>query len=135
MQKPAEMEEILMAGAAKARAIAQPFLAELREAVGLRRMRSAIAATAEKSDTAKRALPVFKQYRETDGQFYFKLSAADGTVLLQSHAFAGGRDAGEWVKRLKAEGERALDEAPVALGDGVARAQVVNALAALVDGD
>jgi tryptophanyl-tRNA synthetase len=80
----------------------------------------------------KPALAVFKQYREADGQFYFKLSAHDGRVLLQSSAFAGGRDAGEWVKRLKTDGAGALDAAPVSLGEGVSRAEVEEALAALI---
>ncbi|MBN8489667.1 MAG: tryptophan--tRNA ligase, partial [Burkholderiales bacterium] len=65
-------------------------------------------------------------------RFYFKLSAHDGRVLLQSQGFDGGRDAGAWVKRLKTEGAAALDGAPVALGDDVAAAEVAQALAALI---
>ncbi|WP_294000808.1 tryptophan--tRNA ligase, partial [Sphaerotilus sp.] len=118
--QPAELEAILMAGAAKARAEAAPLLQRLREAVGLRRMVAAPVAAAVAAKESKAALAVFKQYREADGQFYFKLAAADGRVLLQSVAFAGGRDAGAWVKRLKTEGAAALAEAPAALGDGVA---------------
>ena len=38
MARPAELEDILMSGAAKARATARPLLDELRNAVGLRRM-------------------------------------------------------------------------------------------------
>ncbi|MEX8518820.1 MAG: tryptophan--tRNA ligase [Leptothrix sp. (in: b-proteobacteria)] len=131
MAQPAELEAILMAGAAKARSIAAPLLAELRSAVGLRRMVAPPVAAAQVAK-AKVALAVFKQYREADGQFYFKLGAHDGRVLLQSSAFAGGRDAGEWVKRLKTDGASALDAAPVSLGEGVARAEVDEALAALI---
>jgi tryptophanyl-tRNA synthetase len=87
---------------------------------------------AETKAKAKPALAVFKQYREADGQFYFKLSAHDGRVLLQSSAFAGGRDAGEWVKRLKTDGAAALTDAPVQLGSGVDAAEVAEALAALI---
>jgi tryptophanyl-tRNA synthetase len=131
MAKPAELEEILMAGAAKARRTAAPLLAELRQAVGLRRM-VAPPVAATQAVKAKVALAVFKQYREADGQFYFKLSAHDGRVLLQSSAFAGGRDAGEWVKRLKTDGAGALNAAPVSLGEGVSRAEAAEALDALV---
>jgi tryptophanyl-tRNA synthetase len=131
MARPAELEEILMAGAAKARRTAAPLLAELRQAVGLRRM-VAPPVAATQAVKAKVALAVFKQYREADGQFYFKLSAHDGRVLLQSAAFAGGRDAGEWVKRLKTDGAAALDGAPVSLGEGVSRAEAAEALDALV---
>ncbi|MEY8874989.1 MAG: tryptophan--tRNA ligase, partial [Leptothrix sp. (in: b-proteobacteria)] len=102
-----------------------------RQAVGLRRMVAPPVAAAQVAK-AKPAQAVFKQYREADGQFYFKLSAHDGRVLLQSSAFAGGRDAGEWVKRLKTDGAGALDSAPVSLGDGVSRAEAAEALDALV---
>ncbi|WP_374566299.1 tryptophan--tRNA ligase [Ideonella sp.] len=131
MAHPERIEAALQEGAAKARAIAAPLLARLREAVGLRRFQPLKAAVAE-APKAKAALPVFKQYREADGRFYFKLSAHDGRVLLQSEGFAGGRDAGEWVKKLKTEGAAALAGAPVARGDGVADSEVAEALAALV---
>ena len=134
MAHPEDIEQILQAGAAKARAIAAPLLAQLREAVGLRRFQPLKAAVAE-APKAKAALPAFKQYRETDGQFYFKLSAHDGRVLLQSQAFAGGRDAGQWVHKLKTEGAAALSAAPVALGEGVATSEVAEALAALIAAD
>lgn len=131
MAHPEEIEAVLQKGAAKARAIAAPLLAELRHAVGLRRFQPLTQAAAPVAK-AKVQLPVFKQYREADGQFYFKLSAHDGRVLLQSQAFAGGRDAGEWVKKLKTEGAAVLAAAPVQLGAGVAEAEVQAALAALL---
>jgi tryptophanyl-tRNA synthetase len=130
MAHPERIEDTLQQGAAKARAIAAPLLAQLREAVGLRRFQP-LAATVAAAPKAKAALPVFKQYRESDGRFYFKLSAADGRVLLQSQGFDGGRDAGEWVKKLKSGGSAALAGAPVARGEGVAEAEVADALAAL----
>src|SRR5690554_6238207 len=40
--RPADLEDILLAGAAKARRIATPFLGELREAVGLRSFREQV---------------------------------------------------------------------------------------------
>ena len=132
MAHPEQIEEVLQAGAAKARAQAAPFLAELRHAVGLRRMLAVPKVAAPQAETAKAAVPQVKQYRESDGQFYFKITAADGTLLLQSQAFADGREAGTWVKRLKTEGSAALAGAPVVLADGVAAPDVDAALAALV---
>ena len=119
MSRPDEIEAILQAGATKARAVATPFLKELRQAVGLRPFAAIVQKQAAQAQ-AKSALPVFKQYREADNRFYFKLSAADGSVLLQSQGFAEGREAGAWVKRLKTEGAAALADAPVALAEGAA---------------
>ena len=107
MAHPEKVQALLLAGATKARAIATPFMARLRSAVGLRPLAlQGPAADAGKTD--KVALPGFKQYREKDGQFYFKLSAPDGTVLLQSRAFASGKDAGQAIARLQREGRDAL---------------------------
>ncbi len=131
MAHPEHIEEILQAGAAKARAVATPLLAELRQAVGLRPMLAVPQAKAAKAQASKSDLPVFKQYREADGQFYFKLTAADGALLLQSQAFAEGREAGGWVKRFKSEGAVVLGDAPVSLAEGVAREAVEAALTAL----
>ena len=129
MAQPERIEEALRAGAAKARALAAPFLAELRRAVGLRPM--VVAAPAPAGEVrARAALPSFKQYREADGKFYFKFVAADGRVLLQSAAFASGRDAGQWVARLKADPASSA-AAPVARGEGASAADVELALAAL----
>jgi tryptophanyl-tRNA synthetase len=113
MAHPERIEAILQEGAAKARAIAAPLLAELREAVGLRRFNAIAAPVLKLAKAEKAALPLFKQYREADGLFYFKLNAADGSALLQSQGFAQGREAGQWVARLKKEGAAALAEAPV----------------------
>ncbi|AKJ28061.1 tryptophan--tRNA ligase [Caldimonas brevitalea] len=129
---PERIEAVLQEGARKARAVATPFLAELRQAVGLRPMVAVPQPKAAASDAGKPALPLFKQYRESDGRFYFKLTAHDGTVLLQSQGLAEGREAGSWVKRLKTEGAAALADAPVTFGEGVDRARVEAALAALV---
>ena len=100
-----------MAGATKARAVARPLLDDVRQAVGLRKM-VAVPRTTQAETAAKTALPVFKQYREADG-FHFKFTAADGTLLLQAGPFAEGREAGQWVKRLKTEGAPALQGSPI----------------------
>lgn len=101
MAEPAKIEAILRAGGARLRArYATPLLAELRDAVGLRDL-SSQAATAAVQASEKIALPVFKQYRERDGQFYFKLNDGAGALLLQSDGFASPRDAGQVIARLK----------------------------------
>src|SRR5512141_647669 len=56
IRNPAELERILAAGAAKARALSAPFIAQLRQAVGLRNL-AAGAAKAVPAKAAKAALP------------------------------------------------------------------------------
>ena len=107
LHDPAKIETILLAGADKARKLAQPFMRELRQAVGLRPLASR-PAPASKQKTAKTALPVFKQYREADGRFHFKLLDAKGELLLQSLGFDSPRDAAQAVKLLQSQGAAAL---------------------------
>nr|WP_316638459.1 tryptophan--tRNA ligase [uncultured Roseateles sp.] len=128
---PEKIEAILLEGAAKARAIAAPFLAQLREAVGLRRFTAVAAPQAAVAAKPKSALPVFKQYREADGKFYFKLTDAQGRVLLQSAGLEQGKTAGQWVARLKQEGAAALNGAPVRRDEAASEQDVLEALAAL----
>jgi tryptophanyl-tRNA synthetase len=127
--KPADIEAILRDGAERLRAkYATPFLRELRHAVGLRDL-SAVASVAVQA-TAKAALPVFKQYREADGRFYFKLSDAQGNVLVQSQGFDSPRDAGQLVAVLKnAEAADQLQSTELLLK--VSTDEVLAALAAL----
>jgi len=128
MAQPEKIEAILQQGAVRARRLAAPLLAQAREAVGLRSFSAPLQGAAE-AKVEKAALPVFKQYREADGRFYFKLNAADGGLLLQSQAFASGRDAGQWVARLKREGAAVLAEAPVqSVGEATAIAAALAAL-------
>ncbi|WP_295474148.1 tryptophan--tRNA ligase [uncultured Pseudomonas sp.] len=102
--RPADLEDILLAGAQKARRIATPFLESLREAVGLRSFRSAVqAADTGKKKAAKAAR--FVSFREDDGSFRFRLLAADGEQLLLSHAFPDGKAAGAVSKQLQQGGE------------------------------
>ncbi len=106
MNDPARIEAVLLAGAAKARKIATPFMGQLRHAVGLRDLRAQEGIKAVKS--AKSSLPMFKQYRDSDGQFYFKLQATDGRVLLQSVGFASPKVAGQAIALLQTQGAAAL---------------------------
>lgn len=100
MSRPADMEDILLAGAQKARKTATPFLAELREAVGLRSFISAAqTATSSKKKAAKG--PRFVSFRDEDGRFRFRLLAADGEQLLLSRSFADGKAAGQVTKQLQ----------------------------------
>ena len=124
---PAELEEILQAGAVKARKLATPLLQQLRGAVGIRNLAQASKA---KTKAAKAALPQFKQYREPDGQFYFKLVAADGQLLLQSLGFAAPKEAGQNIAQLQREGATALAAIKPRLQtlDGVSDDLVIQAL-------
>ena len=103
---PAKVDALLLQGAEKARALATPFIKELRHAVGLRSLASATASSQAKAE--KTASPTFKQYREPDGLFYFKLVDAQGQVLLQSLGFDAPKDAGQAIARLQNEGLAAL---------------------------
>ncbi len=106
VSNPAQMDKILLAGADKARQLATPFMRELRHAVGLRALSSGSAAPVAKE--AKTALPSFKQYRETDGQFYFKMVDAKGQTLLQSLGFISPKEAGQAIARLQTDGAEGL---------------------------
>ncbi|CAI8765526.1 Tryptophan--tRNA ligase [Pseudomonas sp. IT-196MI5] len=100
IERPADLEDILQHGAKKARAVATPFLNELREAVGLRSFvaQAQVAATTRKK-AAKTAR--FVSFREDDGSFRFRLLAADGEQLLLSRNFADGKTAGQVTKQLQ----------------------------------
>ena len=104
---PASIETILQKGAEKARQTARPFMAELRHAVGLRRLAGAVP-VAKKDKSAKADAPSFKQYREADGRFYFKLLDARGRLLLQSRGFDTPREAAQVIANLQQSGTAAL---------------------------
>ena len=127
--KPAEIEAILRDGAQRLRAKhATPLLLQLREAVGLRDL-SRVSVAADVS-SEKAALPLFKQYREDDGRFYFKLVDGD-RVLLQSAGFDAPRDAGQHVAALKRAGCLDRGDPTLRLGEGVHADEVDAALAAI----
>ncbi len=137
---PQRIEAQLRDGAQRLRErYATPRLRALREAVGLRDLSTApitaqLAATLEPAiltSTARVTKPVavFKQYRETDGKFYFKLVDGD-RVLLQSSGFDSPKDAGARVGRLK-RGEFGEGDISLTLGAGVDAEEVQAALAAI----
>ncbi len=128
MRHPERLEDLLRTGAAKARAIATPFTAKLRHAVGLRDLRAQDGGKQAKA--AKVALPSFKQYRESDGQFYFKFVDAQGRLLLQSAGYASPKDAGQAIRALQQDDATLAQFAPV---DGMSLQDVAGALRQLRD--
>ena len=86
MNKPDEIEDHLLAGAKKARERSAPFVAALRDTVGIgSRSRTAVRAS-DSEKTAKQklsAVPQWKRYKE-DGLFYVRLVDSNGTALIQS---------------------------------------------------
>lgn len=102
MAKPERIEDILQAGAAKARRLSQPFMARLREAVGLRNTvvpASALTDTVAPKPVAKR--PRFVSFRDEAGQFRFRLLGGDGHELMLSEPYANPKDAGAVMRRLQ----------------------------------
>ncbi|WP_331692068.1 tryptophan--tRNA ligase [Pseudomonas sp. ZY71] len=100
IERPADLEDILQIGAKKARAVATPFLNELREAVGLRSFVNQVQVAATTKKKAAKAAR-FVSFREDDGSFRFRLLAADGEQLLLSRNFADGKTAGQVTKQLQ----------------------------------
>ena len=134
INNPAQVDAILLKGAAKARAIATPLIQELRHAVGLRALASQGNTSAGSTPkTARTAAPSFKQYREKDGQFYFKLVDPQGRVLLQSLGFASPKEAGLIIGQLQQNDAQVLSALSdkLTVGEGLTEAEVSAALAAL----
>ncbi|MEP6633793.1 MAG: tryptophan--tRNA ligase, partial [Luteimonas sp.] len=145
--QPQRIEQQLRDGAQRLRArYATATLSALRHAVGLRDLGDADAASnIAPSDEFKTVVPQIKQYRESDGRFYFKLVRGE-RLLLQSIGFDSPRDAGARIGRLKQEGRALLTHAA---GEGVhlggelvgklaedaAIEEVLGALALLVEAD
>jgi tryptophanyl-tRNA synthetase len=104
--KPAAIDEILHEGARKARAIAVPKLAALRDAIGLRASSSPVAKTAHVVKTPAGKAPRLASFRDAQG-FRFRLFSAEGEELLLSIAFDDPKAAGVVQKRLKTLGSAA----------------------------
>jgi tryptophanyl-tRNA synthetase len=101
--KPAAIEALLHAGAAKARERSRAFIERLRYAVGVRKLTDRPASSASNEARAAvepASVPQIKSYRESDGKFYFKLADGDGAILLQSRAFDSPKDAGKLAAAL-----------------------------------
>jgi len=103
LRDPAAIEATLKLGAEKARAVASPFAQRFRNAVGLRPLDKQT--KNDKSDKiVKNESPHFKQYRDKDGHFYFKLLDARGQMLLQSGPFDSPQAVAHTIAQLKIGG-------------------------------
>lgn len=134
INNPAQVDAILLKGAAKARAIATPLIQELRHAVGLRALASQGKSGADSAiKTERAAAPAFKQYREKDGRFYFKLVDPQGRVLLQSLGFALPKEAALVIAQLQQNDAQVLTLLgdKLTLGEGFTEAEVAAALSVL----
>ncbi|MCL1634695.1 tryptophan--tRNA ligase [Luteimonas sp. SX5] len=142
---PQRIEEQLRDGAQRVRAAyATPLLGRLREAVGLRDL-SSVPQSTGKAQTKSAVTPQFKQYRENDGRFYFKLVQGE-RVLLQSIGFDSPKEAGARIGHLKREGAAVLHhvagegvhlgkELIGKLAEDAAFEEIIGAVAALVEAD
>ena len=125
MKDPSAIEATLKRGADKARAIATPFMAQLRHAVGLRPLDTSAGG---KSKTDKTAVCSFKQYRGDDGKFYFKLLDPKGVLMLESTAFDHPKEAAQAIQSLQQQGATALETLKNRLVVKAETAQVLSAL-------
>jgi tryptophanyl-tRNA synthetase len=125
MKDPSAIEATLKRGADKARAIATPFMAQLRHAVGLRPLDTSAGG---KSKTDKTAVCSFKQYRGDDGKFYFKLLDPKGVLMLESTAFDHPKEAAQAIQSLQQQGATALETLRNRLVVKAETAQVLSAL-------
>ena len=133
MADPLKIEDILHSGALKATALSAPFMRELRHAVGLRKL-VAVTAPMTKAKAVKKQPPSFKQYRQDDGLFYFKLIDAHGKLVVQSRGFASPKDAAQTMAHLQQQGTAALPGLQDKL-DALAGVTLVEVAAALAFGD
>lgn len=131
---PQEIEALLQDHAARLREEqVAPLMRELRGAVGLRPLTISGAAQTGARRTRAAAAPVFKQYREDDGRFGFKLVDGERTLLL-ADGFASPKEAGQFIASLRG-GRYEADDARLQRGEGVSADDVRDALAAMAEAD
>ncbi|MFW8565665.1 tryptophan--tRNA ligase [Orrella sp. 11846] len=99
MTRPDDLEDILQAGAAKAREISAPMIEAAREAVGLCGVSAPVVSVKKTKQKAKLARLV--TYRDEDGQFRLKLFSATDETLAISLPVANPRDLGAVTQQLK----------------------------------
>lgn len=101
MARPDELEDIVLAGAAKARNVATPVLEHLREAVGLRSFGLTTSAKARDQQSPKRGRGArVVTFKDENGEFRFRLLDAKGATVLLSRRFPDGATAGALARRL-----------------------------------
>ncbi|UOD49641.1 tryptophan--tRNA ligase [Orrella daihaiensis] len=98
MAKPDDIEDILLAGANKARAIATPFMEQLRAAVGLGK---GAFGSAGKEGKSKRKIPKLVQFKDEAGQFRFRLLDSSGQTLFVSLPQSDPKEAGMLIGKIK----------------------------------
>ena len=106
MDNPDRIEDILQAGAAKARKLATPFMQQIREAVGLRNGARVASAAPVKKKAGKTAR--FVSFRDEAGTFRNRLVDADGETLLLSGAYDDPKRAGQFASQLQSLDIRSL---------------------------
>ena len=99
------IEQQLRTGADKAKKLSEPLMEKLRWAVGIRNLNHPALPRTDEKAFAEFMSPQLKSYREADGKGYFKLTAGGGSVLLQSRAFDGPKDAGRIATALVEAGD------------------------------
>ncbi|GAA0711453.1 tryptophan--tRNA ligase [Dokdonella soli] len=134
--KPKVIEQQLLAGARKARERSRELTEKLRWAVGVRDLGDRASSTSAepasgKAVPAATSLPQLKSYRESDNKFYFKLTDADGGLLLQSRAFDAPKDAGRIASALVEAGGDAQTLIRESAATDMAAQQIDGILAAL----
>jgi tryptophanyl-tRNA synthetase len=117
MAHPHEVEAVLMAGAERARFIATPLLAELREAVGLGHGTVRPLPANDKDKRKKKAHkgPRLVSFRDGDGRFRFRLLSADGEELALSRGFDDPKASGQAIQTLLG----GVDDLEIVPADGV----------------
>mgnify|MGYP001271611057 CR=1 FL=1 len=99
MSKPQALEDIMQMGAAKARKISVPFLAEIREAVGLRSFNQSLQVAVSGAKKKAKAAKIVS-FKDEQG-FRFRLVDAEGQTLLLSKGFNDGKTAGLVSKEIQ----------------------------------
>ncbi len=103
MAKPDDIEDILQAGAIKARELATPFMEQLRSAVGLGK---GTASKAGKAGKVKRKMPKLVQFKDDSGQFRFRLLDTEGLTLFVSLPQADPKEAGVLIGKIKTDPQK-----------------------------
>lgn len=104
MSRPDDVEDILQAGAKRAREVATPFMAKLRAAVGIGAHQGPTA-TASKSKAKSKSKSNkgsrLVQFRDEEGQFRFKLLSSNGQTLCTSLPFGDPKQVGVIIRQLE----------------------------------
>lgn len=101
--KPGEIEEVLHAGANKARTLAQPLLVRLRNIVGLRSL--GVEDESKRPETSSHKPSVIKGPIPKEGKYFFRVHDSVGNEALCSMLFEDVRKTGDLIQRMKNTGK------------------------------